>query len=295
MGLIVDPKTAEDIDRRNRRLLREMGISEPPLHVEDVLEHLKVHHSYYDLADPNLLQEIWHRLRIGGQKVRNLVKKIDLKGLWLPDSDKILVDEAVPNSKRKWVNAHEIQHRLNPNHQYLLGDTAETLDPTYQEILENEANYGASSMIFLCDRFTSEARDCAVEMASVRTLAKRYKNSLSTTLRRFVQNSHEIPLAGLISVPRWKDPFNTASRCRHFVRSDAFARRFSNVQPADLLSRIDGLASYCRGGPAGGGTVMVPDVNGAHHVFSSEIFFNSYDLLTIVRHIGAATHSFAVP
>jgi hypothetical protein len=89
----MDRKTARDIDSRVEQILKEMGISTPPLKIEDVIEHLRIHHSYYSLEDPSLLKEIFHRIRIGAQKATDIVKKVNLKGLWLPDSNQILVGQ----------------------------------------------------------------------------------------------------------------------------------------------------------------------------------------------------------
>ncbi|MGZ3720717.1 MAG: hypothetical protein ACXVB8_20565 [Bdellovibrionota bacterium] len=282
----MDRKTAQDIDRTVEKLLKEMGRLTPPLRIEDVIQHLSIDHSYYSLEDPGLLKEIFHRFKIGKKKATDLVQKVKLKGLWLPDSNQILVDLSVVEKKRKWVNAHEVSHKIIPTHsQFFQADTAETLDPEYHEMLEMEANYGASALIFMGQRFTTEAVDVAPCFKTIELLSKRYQNTLATTLRRFVLLSHNLPMLGMISTPYWKElPEGQPSRCRYFIPSPLFADQFSAVEPLAALKLVDGYTVPKRGGMVGTDTLELVDDNGLRHEFLAESFFTSYDLLTLICH-----------
>lgn len=68
-----------------------------------------------------------------------------------------------------------------------MGDNKFTLDPECHAIIEAEANYGAGHLLFLQDRFGSEARDLRLSFDSIKTLAKRYDNSIVSTLWRTVE------------------------------------------------------------------------------------------------------------
>jgi hypothetical protein len=81
-----------------------------------------------------------------------------------------------------------------------LGDTAETLDPDFQVTLEDEANHGASTLMFGGDVFMRDALDTAPEWDSIKELTKVYKTSYVTTLRRYVQHSHDIPMS-IVALP----------------------------------------------------------------------------------------------
>jgi len=283
----LDGKTASEIKRRVERLLREMGVKEPPLNLEDVMDHLSVDHSYYDLEDPTLIRDFWHKLKVGASKVHSVMKRIDLKAIWLPDSRHIIVDHSVPNPKRKWVNAHEVTHSIIPTHrEFFLGDTAETLDPDYHEMLEAEANSGASELIFIGKRFTLDGLDCRRQFESIQLLRKTYQNTLATTLRRFVQYTHDIPMVGVISRPWWDEgPEYGASRCRYFLPSPRFESQFSGVRPQDVVEFINSHTSKKRGGPIGSGIIPLKDDNQETHSFLCESFFNSYDVLTLITHL----------
>lgn len=283
MGFPIDQRTAIDIDRRVKRLLKETGLNEPPVDLTAVIEHLSIDHSYYDLTDPSLLREFVHKLKIGSAKATAVLKKVSLKGLWLPDSQRIIVDQAIPKPKLKWVNAHEISHRLIPTHNsFFLGDTAATLDPDYHEMLEAEANYGASSLIFMADHFTSDALDCKPIFQSLELLSKRYGNSLATTLRRFVQFSYDVPMLGVISTPSWltvTEPGN--NRCRYFITSSTFEQQFSGIRPEEVLKIIDSYVSPRSGGVVGESSIPLKDDNDRLQTFRWQSFFNKYDLLTL--------------
>lgn len=283
----MDERTERDITVRVEKILREMGAKEPPLKLEDVLEFLEVHRSYYSLKDPNLLQEIFHKLRIGAQKAKDLAEKIDLRGLWLPDQKRILIDSDVPKNKHRWVTAHELGHKIIPWHAELVqGDTAETLDPDYHEQIEAEANYAASSLLFLASRFSDEAADYAPSMSTVKALSGIYGNTQSSTLRRFVLHAHNKPMIALILKPHWKHPFSEPlDICRYYVPSKKFSFSFAKVLPIELINHVTSTTMRRSGGPLGGGTLLLTDDNGIVHEFVSDSFFNQYDVLTLISYV----------
>jgi hypothetical protein len=250
------------------------------------MTHLAVDHSYYDLEDPGLIREFVHKLKVGSKKAIDVLKKVNLKGLWLPDSKRIIVDLSVAEAKKKWVNAHELAHRIIPTHnQFFLADTMETLDPEYHEMLEAEANYGASALIFLGETFTTEALAYSPVFESVRSLSKKYQNSLATTLRRFVLYSHNKAMAGVISLPKWVDtPAGCVSRCRYFIPSHRFTSEFSSVSASVVMNVIDSYTNPKRGGYVGSGAFTLRNDNGETHIFEGESFYNQYDLLTLIVH-----------
>jgi hypothetical protein len=161
------------------------------------------------------------------------------------------------------------------------GDTAYTMSQDCQEQIEAEANYGAGRLLFLQDRFVEEAADMPLTLASVQQLRGTFKNTISSTLWRFVEaNGVERPLVGLITAhpyPPLRPPaFDPHKPCRHCIQSKAFAARFSRVSELDLFNV---LGEYCAprgGGPLGSATVMLTDDNGEQHHFSFETFFIRY-------------------
>ncbi len=84
----------------------------------------------------------------------DVVKKLNLKALWLPDRKRILIDGDEPSLKHRWNEAHELGHSIIPWHDVVLhGDNHRTLKPACHHAIEAEANYAAGRMLFLQDRF----------------------------------------------------------------------------------------------------------------------------------------------
>ena len=280
----MDERTANDIEKRIEKILREMGVKEPPLSLEDVMEFLDIYRGYYNLRDPGLIKEIMHRLHVGANKVIDLFEKIKLQGIWFPDEKKILIDEEVHDIKKRWITAHELGHRIVPWHaDFIMGDTAETLDPDYHEALEEEANYAASSLLFLASRFSTESADYELNIGSVGALSKIYGNSQAMTLRRFVQFGKDKPMIAVVSRPHWVD--NAANElCRYFIPSRKFKDKFSKVTSREIIEEIKRYTIKKIGGPVGGGEFILRDDNGEFHEFIGDSFYNRYDILTLIVH-----------
>jgi hypothetical protein len=155
---MIDRSTRAEIDKTTSRILKEAGMNQPPFLIEHLIAHLELHHNFYDLKDPSFIQRVGHRLRIGGHKFANIIDKIKLCALWLPDTKQILVDSSLPAIKKDWASFHDATHTVLPWHkEFFLGDTAQTLESDFQEMLESEAHYGGSAFMFGGQVFTKEA------------------------------------------------------------------------------------------------------------------------------------------
>jgi hypothetical protein len=293
-NVILSAKTAADIDRRVLRVLRGLGDPEPPLRLEEVRELLKLDRGFYTANDPGLAREAVSRIRVGAIQVFrrpalvvDVIRKMSLKALYLPDRKRILLDGSLPAKKHRWNEAHEIGHSLLPWHEDMMhGDNAQTLLPSCLEHIEAEANYAAGRLLFLCDRFGDQALSLSPSIATVQQLHGIFGNTLSTTLYRFVETAGtERAIIGMITghphVSRRGAGHDPARPCRHFIRSSAFAARFSRVSEPELFGAV---ASYCgsqSGGPLGEAEVILTADDDALHVFRFETFFNRYDALTL--------------
>ena len=283
----MDDATRREIDKACRNTLRDAGISEPPVRVEVLLKHLELYRHFYDLQDPTFLDRTKHKLLVNGRKLVQIVKKICLQAVLFPDEGRIVIDSGLPILKQEWPSFHEMGHRILVWHRpYFYGDTAQTLDPDWQQRLEEEANDAASTLMFCGQLFTEEARDTKPEWASVTELKKRYRKNYPTTLRRYVQFGPDCPMAMLTSTPSWKDkPDDQTTRCRHFVPSPQFITMFANVGPEHLRQCVDRLAQRRRGGIVADFTLGLRDGRGDLHKFRAESFFNTIYLQTIFVHL----------
>jgi hypothetical protein len=290
-ALILQSRVRQDIQARTDKILRELGNPEPPLRLEDVRELLRLDRDYFTGDSDGLLQGMVSRLRRGGIQVFErpmllfeAVKKFDLRALYLPDRRRIMIDDAIPKPKHRWLEAHEIGHDLLPWHQdMLLGDDGFTPTPSTHDKIEAEANFAAGSLLFLGDRFREECRQCSASLGNAQTLQKRYGNTITTTLWRMIEfGGEELPILGAIG----QHPGNgdEGPAFRHLIPSVAFDREFEIPAPSDL---IDSIRGYCRlsgRGHLGHGEVILLDRSDHSHAFDFETFYNGYDALTIGVH-----------
>jgi hypothetical protein len=165
-----------------------------------------------------------------------------------------------------------------------LGDTSFTLNPHCHQIIEAEANFGAGQILFLQQRFIAEARDCVPTIDSIKTLAGRYGNTVTSTLWRYVESANvEKPTIGIVSQhPRFpKEDFDPQNPCKYCIQSARFRAEFSNIPEIGLFRAIRDYCGYQRRGPLGESEVRIVDDNGRPHLFHFETFFNYYEALTL--------------
>ncbi len=275
--------TRNEIDKVCWRTLKDAGIVQPPVRVARVLEFLRLHRDFYDLEKPGFLDRAKHRIKVHGQKLVDVLAKIKLVAVLFYDEDRIVVSSGLPEIKRDFPSLHEVAHRAFEWHRpFFYGDTAQTLDPDWHEELEAEANHGASTLMFCGPVFTKEALDTIPEWDSIAALKERYGKSFLTTLRRYVEHSHDRPMAMLVSTAPWMDkPAEQPARWRHYVRSGKMASQFGSVTAPDLLAAVDANIIWRGGGRVADFTYCPDDDNGTGHEFRAESFFNQYYVLTL--------------
>ncbi|KKC38006.1 peptidase [Devosia epidermidihirudinis] len=291
-NIILSRPTALDIDSQVQKVLRGLGNPEPPLHLSDVRELLKLDRRYYSSTDDSFLREMVSRIAVAGKQVllrpsllRDAIKSFDLRALYIPDRRRILLDREQPDAKQRWNEAHEVGHSLIPWHDDLmLGDQDQTLSKGCHDQIEAEANYAAGQLLFLQDRFPILAKDAPISLSGVRSLKGVFGNTLTTTFWRFIESSHlETPMLGLIGGHPKRNDLNPAGSqlLRHMIESPAFKQMFA-TPTLELLTGE--LGRYCgpqRAGPLGHSEVILLDRNGDAHRFGFESFFNGYDCLTL--------------
>jgi hypothetical protein len=294
---ILSARSAQDINEFVDRVHKGLGRPEPPLDLLAVRELLDLDFSYYTKDDPGLMDEAISRIKVGAKRLfreptlfLSAVKKLDLRAVFIPDGNRILLDKSQPELKHRWTEAHEIGHSLIPWHRdSMMGDIDFTLTPACHDKLETEANYAAGRLLFMGDRFHTECADTEPGFESIKILRKRYRNTLSTTLYRSIEVwGATTPVLGLITdhphPDRRTEDFDENDPCRHFIQSPAFARRFSKLRQTTVFDQV---VTYCNaklGGPIGEADVVLIDDNGEEQVFWFQTFYNRYSALTLGIH-----------
>ena len=291
---VISAKTTNDIDNRVERLLQGLGYPEPPLSLIDIQELLKLDIKYYTATDPNMLDDIVNRIRVASIQVYkrpslllDVVKKLSLKALYLPDKKRILLDNDLPKLKHRWNTAHEIGHSILPWHgEVMLGDNEHTLSKSCHESFEREANLAAGNLLFLRNRFLEEALSRPFNFNGINELKNIFGNTISSTLYHFVETiGVDKPMLGMISchphIDRRPVNFDVNKPCRHFILSPAFLDRFGLLTEHEIFQMISSYSGFQGGGILGGDNFIIKDKNRDPHIFYFETFFNRYDALTL--------------
>lgn len=193
----------------------------------------------------------------------------------------IFVDFSQGEERSNFTEAHETLHQLIPWHEdAFIVDHEDTLFSDVKEGLEEEANYGATALIFQNGRFHRRALEFERTISTPIMLAPEYRASCHATIRHYVE-MHPEPLALLItgrytnngSLPIW-----------HAVESDAFREQFGPLGrhfPAQKLDHPPSLIEIARESMRSAlrppeCVVRVADRGGTHRPFKAEAFFNQH-------------------
>lgn len=285
----LDERTTKDIDHHVDRIHRDLDYAGGKIQLPEVRELLRLDLQYYRADDPDLIAQVVHKLKIGGQQVLKrpkllleAVRKFDLNALFIPDGKRILIDAEVPDLKKRWYESHEMAHSIIPWHgDYMLGDDRTTLSQSCHEAIEAEANYGAGRLLFPNQEFSIARRGSVLTLEYVRGLAKHFGNTITSTLWRCVEQNEDIVFAVIGEHPI--RPSDDKPPIEYFIRSRSFARQFANITEAHVWPW---LQSYCRNrmaGPLGSSDIPVADANGTQHVFSIETFATKHNALTLAH------------
>lgn len=286
-NIFLDDRTALDIDAKVARIHQDLRHPTGRIELAEVRELLKLDLRYYSAQDPDLLQEVVHKLKLGARdivrqpgRLIQVIKQFALKALFLPDRRRILIDANLPDLKKRWNEGHEILHSAIPWHaDYMLGDDKLTLSPACHERIEAEANYGTGRLLFPSDPFREMVGSAPLNLAHVRAIAGHFGNTITTTLWRVVENSEGILFGMIGEHPHHPKP--SEPDVAYFVRSRAFVQQFGSVSEPELFELLRGYCYRRKSGPLGEMEVILRDTTGAEHVFLMESFSNSHNVLTL--------------
>lgn len=284
MPPLKDPRAARDINRIVERVLRDISNDKPRVRLKEVRDLLKLDRKYYTSTETGLLNEVVHRLRMGGRDLvrrtpallSNLVQRLKLEALLFPDRRRIMIDKELPDPRRRWAEGHEIGHSLIPWHdKAMLGDRRQTLTPTCHYEMEAQANYAAGRLLFRGDEFRERLRSSPITIGHVHELSRMYGNSVASTLWRTVENMDGL---GFALITRGDDGGATL---RHFLVSEQFAAQFAGTSGGVVLALAESWLHARERVP-----ITLCDDSGRQHVFEIESMNNTYDILPIGVHVG---------
>jgi hypothetical protein len=289
-NLLLDERTTKDIDDRIARVHSDLGYAGGAVNLAEVRDLLSLDLQFYTTDDPDLLDQMVHKLRVGTKQVirrpkflAEAIRKFDLKALFLPDRKRILLSQNLPELKKRWSEGHEVAHSVIPWHaDYMLGDDRSTLSPSCHARIEAEANHGSGRLLFPPKVFNEVRRAQTVDLARVRAMAVQFGNTITSTLWRSVETDEHPSFAVIGGHPQYPAD---RPEVEYFIRSRSFVQRFPDFAETDVAMRLREYCNFVRRGPLGCGEIAIPDSNGEDHVFVAESFNNSHDTLTIGRYL----------
>src|SRR5260370_38735516 len=101
-----------EIQRIAATTLRDAGLTEPPLLVERLLEHVQLHRDYYDLSNPGFLDRAKHKLRIHGRRLVEVLNKVRLQAVLLFAEARICIDQDLLETKHPQASCDRPRQRI---------------------------------------------------------------------------------------------------------------------------------------------------------------------------------------
>jgi hypothetical protein len=196
------------------------------------------------------------------------------------------IDRSEPLPRQRFTEAHEATHSMCKWHEPALKlDDSNTLDGRrLHHVVEAEANFGASYLIFQGGRFHRRALEEQVSMRTPLDLADGYGASRHATLHFYAE--HHPDAVALLVTGRYLRWDGTLPIWRS-VESPNFLGRFGRLRdllPGGVLSTQPGdnapLAEIVQASRTSldppTTELLISDRDGTQHKFEAEAFFNQY-------------------
>ena len=98
----LDASTRKEIEKVTWAVLREAGITVPPVNVPTIVKHLDLYRRFYNLQNPTFLQRTKHKIILHGRRLIDIVGRVKLVAVLLFDEDQIVLDTGLPEIKHDW-------------------------------------------------------------------------------------------------------------------------------------------------------------------------------------------------
>ncbi len=214
------------IRKHTRELLKRAGINgEFPTPVDHIIAVVGLREPTESLLSGLVIGEAPEHLR---RALRKIIPG-RVRAILDRKEREIHVDPTIHNKGRLAFNRlHEVAHEIFPWQTELgYADDDATLAPSVKDLFEQEANIGASNLLFQHETFNSLANEFAISHASILALSQIVGASGHATFRRFVQSDKRI-VAGIVMElePCSWDPL--AYRRREVLVSKKWATQFGS-------------------------------------------------------------------
>jgi Zn-dependent peptidase ImmA (M78 family) len=276
---ISTPESATEVTNEVKRLLRAAGVKDQlPTPKEAILACARlVERGELDLAEyeATLTEK---SLRIFHRAVSKVLGLLDRR------SNFIYVDPCIRDSRKLFTTYHEVTHKvLSWQRITVTQDDQQTLSAECENLFEAEANYGAADILFQCERFEDEARDCQLSIESALYLRERYDSSCHAALRRFAERNHR-PCLLMVLTETKKEHENgqTSYYVVYSIPSIPFTKEFGEGEPLNLkfVNPVHELGQILNN--SGHGEIVLSDIKGFSRTCIVQSFNNNFNTFLLV-------------
>ncbi len=289
-----DDYSLEDDKRRLIRKHAESALKKAnalgcvPTPIEEVLAASKVVVAEESVLDERFLKKL--RMKAGGALRRALSK---VWGVLDAAARVIYLDKSVLVVKQTFLKLHETAHAVLPWQRTLFvvaEDCQMTIAPEISESFEREANAFAAEVLFQLDTFSEEANDHNFNILVPVRLAKKYRASIYTAIRRYVTGSPRACMVLVLEPPQPCPDHGYIAKIRRDVVSPEFARIIGQLNWPEFFGPQDQIGAMI---PVGGRKmsrpreIMLTDGTGGKHRCLAEAFTQTHHVFVLIHSVTA--------
>ena len=282
----LDPADLRAVEQRASRLLdRTDAWNSYPIPIDDILAVANVQLATTSAFDRSfLLAYIREKAVSTGTRIKSAIDKV--WGLYDASERLIHIDGSVVVVKQTFLKLHEIAHDEMPTHRKIFRffqECNKTLAPEIADQFEREANNFARYVLFKGNTFAAHAADCAPEIKTPITLAKKYGASIYASIREYARTNHKTCVVYALDSLRSTTVDCMQVPVRRIVPSSSFVAQFGHptdtfITPNHFLWPVLLVGSKIKG-PV---SVMIRDKNGKPHECVVEAIDTTYNILVLI-------------
>lgn len=121
-------------------------------------------------------------------------------GAFLYPAKTAFVDFSQPHGRARFIQAHELGHRVVPWHEGAYSDDERRLFRDTEELFEAEAKLAGAHLLFQGGPFFERALEFPLSLKTPLLMADTFETSLHATIRYYVED-HPDPIAVVIAGP----------------------------------------------------------------------------------------------
>jgi hypothetical protein len=287
----LDPEDLRVVEERAHRLLdRANAWDRFPVPIDDILAAANVKLAPTSLFDPAaIIEYIKGKATDTGLLIKSAVSKV--LGIYDAAESTIHIDDTVVKSKKNFLTLHETAHHDLPIHRKLFRlfqDCEKNLLPEMSDQFEREANNFARFALFKGDTYARYAADCAFDIKTPITLAKKFGASNYASAREFARTNHRACIVYILEPIQLVQGHGSQAIVRRIEASPSFIEQFG-IPNDTLITLSHPLGPVL---PVGRKmtrprTLSQKDRNGVSHECLAEAFDTTHNVIILLYPVQA--------